>query len=280
MALQWPSNLSVYLCFRPKFNKIYRKTTLIAKTSFSNVYDCVSDTNSDLIVKIQNPFANSISIHNEVRILQNLHDVSNVASLVYAEVGLCTSYLVFEKIHGLPLNKYMKMHPDTNKKVLVNQLLQVYKNIQQKHINHRDIKFDNILIERCDAEPGFKIHIIDFGMSVCQSDLHKCEHNEVAGTYQFQCPEMYRGMYYNGSCDTWSFGVLVYMIFFCKAPYIIKKREIQHCHTFHMIPQQMQVVRSTLAAVKTNIMRDYLLQMFVFNQKKRPLLKDLNILRL
>ena len=47
-----------------------------------------------------------------------------------------------------------------------------------------------------------KITIIDFGLSVYQKDIYLLQHNEFSGTYQYVCPEMYRGIFYNASCDT------------------------------------------------------------------------------
>lgn len=281
---------------RPAFYTFYRKTTLVAKTPFSKVYDCVpvrgviAEANTDtdrhpqveLVVKIQNPLANSNRVRNELRILRHLHDVSDVATLVYAEVRLCACYFVFERIRGQPLHKHLQAHPEINKGWLVNQLLQAYSNIQRKNIVHRDIKFDNILVEYNEGvttHHPFQIRVIDFGLSVYQSDLKRFEHSEVAGTYLFQCPEMYMGLPYNGSCDTWSFGTLVYMIFFGKAPYAVKRREVQQCHTFRMMPAQMQAIGTTLASIKVRALREWLQGILVLDRETRPLLLDVHAYR-
>lgn len=267
--------------FCPKFNTLYRKTTLIAKTSFSKVYKCVptqvnDEHSGEWVVKIQNPLMNDNNVMNELRILRHLQDVSEVVSLVYAEVRLCACYFVFEHIRGLPLNKYMKTYPNTNKIDIVNYLLQAFKNIQRKHIVHRDIKFDNIMVEMVESTScPFRIRIIDFGLSVYQSNLKHFTHNQTVGTYQFQCPEMYMGCSYNGSCDTWSFGVLIYMLFFDKAPYIVKKKELQYCHMFRIIPEQMEEINIKMNRIKINKLRGWLQQMLMLNKQTRPLLLDI-----
>lgn len=259
------------------FHKRFYKTEKIACTPFSSVYGCKSDIESNLVVKIQNPLVNSNSIQNEIRILRHLQDEHHAATLVFAEVRLCTSYIVCERIVGPTLNVYLVQHLEASfqdKILLANQLLHAFQCLQRRHIVHRDIKYDNILIDTPSCAIGEPcVRVIDFGLSVCQPNLRAYAHNEVAGTYAFQCPEMYCGMCYNAGCDTWSLGVLLYRLLVGKAPYTVTRSEVQHCHRFRVLPEGIR--RLTLDGVADAKVRAWLGRMLVVRREERALLGEL-----
>jgi serine/threonine protein kinase len=81
----------------------------------------------------------------------------------------------------------------------------------QKNIIHRDIKIENILLH------DDKIKVADFGF--CQ----KLELNSFAykrlGSPLFMAPEILWQMPYDGRCDIYSLGCLLYNLLYGKNPY-------------------------------------------------------------
>ena len=71
-------------------------------------------------------------------------------------------------------------------------------------IAHRDIKPENIMI----ADYG-EVKLIDFGLSK-RTEPNK-NMKSMAGTPNYVAPEVLNGDY-NAKCDTWSLGVILYML--------------------------------------------------------------------
>jgi len=123
--------------------------------------------------------------------------------------------------------------PDTNGKDLVKRLLktievrslpslpyiahEVGKGLRYLHedcsIVHLDIKPGNIIVSKNGAD-GYKVQIIDFGCAKRYSKGVK-EFVVDGGTHRFSCKELYTGTKIIGpEADIFSFGVLVYMLYF------------------------------------------------------------------
>lgn len=73
-----------------------------------------------------------------------------------------------------------------------------------KHICHRDLNTDNIMIDS-----NNNIKVIDLGLSNCFSDTNPFL-KTACGSPAFAAPEMINGQKYTKSADLWSAGVLLY----------------------------------------------------------------------
>nr|XP_024657678.1 serine/threonine-protein kinase pim-1-like [Maylandia zebra] len=76
--------------------------------------------------------------------------------------------LVMERpVPAVDLDKYIEENggflPEDKAKVILKQLVDAAKHLEDKHIFHRDIKSENILIETGSDVP--RVRIIDFGLS-------------------------------------------------------------------------------------------------------------------
>lgn len=94
---------------------------------------------------------------------------------------------------------------------------QVVEGINYLHLNnfvHRDIKLENILINKKNRE----IKIIDFGFSVCvKADKKLCM---FCGTPSYMAPEIVSKQEYNGKyVDVWALGILLYTMLCGKFPF-------------------------------------------------------------
>ena len=254
-------------CFKPSnFSLLYTKEIMIAKTPFSKLYICKKE-NKEYVLKIQS-IKHRQFILKEISILQHLSNNNYTTHLIYSEWYYFNYFLVFDKIHGITLLDYFKktgtkrINKDNN--TIKHQLLRGFSFIQTKGIIHRDIKPDNIMIDYL-----LKITIIDFGLSVYQKDIYLLQHNEFSGTYQYVCPEMYRGIFYNASCDTWSLGVLLYYLFYNTYPYKVNSKKVKQCIMFKVLPECIKLLNlkdHIVPCIKDMLKIDY-----------RPLIKDLDM---
>ena len=121
-----------------------------------------------------------------------------------------TVYLITEYIDGIELFEYIqkrKKIKEIDACKIFQQIISGIEYLSKIRISHRDIKTENILINK-----NLKIKIIDFGL--CNT-YNKDEFLKTAcGTPGYTAPEMLKGEKYNGvSVDLWSCGiVLFYMI--------------------------------------------------------------------
>lgn len=243
----------------------YRKLKLIKTTPFSKIYLCNSiKHNKNYILKIQSPIKNNNNIKGEIEILKYLKQCNYVVDLIYSEITFFNIYQIFNKIDGVTLGEYLNTSP--NKIELINNILIAFKEIGKYGIIHRDIKFDNIMVEH------HKIIIIDFGLSCYQKELKEFKSNYSAGTYQFMCPEMFAVDYYNANCDTWSLGVLFYFIITNKFPYKIKVKNIEKYRNFRMIPDEIKQFKLDSTIDHFELIKT----MLIIDKNNRPLINELS----
>ena len=102
-------------------------------------------------------------------------------------------------------------------------------------IIHRDLKPNNILLSI-----SGRAKIADFGLSKFQAN-----HNDSfkmtgeTGTYRYMAPEVIMHKSYNASVDVWSFGMVMYFLYYT-VPFIgMNTYEIVHCVTKNMFSLNM-----------------------------------------
>ena len=89
----------------------------------------------------------------------------------------------------------------------------------QKSIVHRDLKLENILLDR-----DKRIRLIDFGFS---KEFTQEKMNEMVGSPAYVAPEIALGKSYNSKVDVWSLGVILYAITVGKLPFNGTSMEMQ-----------------------------------------------------
>lgn len=257
------------LCFnRPSIYKQYTKQERLIKTNNSTIYIIVDKNKKKYILKKQ-LLSNYSIIKNEIKCLTHLHTLTNISKLIKHEYYLYKSYLVLEYIDGITLFNYLDTNPDKKDIIdIIYQLIVVFKVIHQKKVIHRDIKLDNIMIE------NNQIKVIDFGYSLIVKDIDLFTTNEPCGSYPYMCPEMVEYRFYNTKCDTWSLGVLFYVLMTDVFPYSLTKHDVSMYQMFKT-GLKKKTDNINFNKIKNNKIKHMIRRMLVYNTDERVKIIDL-----
>jgi serine/threonine protein kinase len=105
----------------------------------------------------------------------------------------------------------------------LSQLLDGVEYLHQNRIYHRDLKLENILLDK-----DYNIKITDFGLANMCEEGHTLR--TACGTPYYIAPEVCLGQAYHGSeTDIWSCGIIFYMLLTRKMPYENTQNIAQLC---------------------------------------------------
>ncbi|CAG2239223.1 Probable serine/threonine-protein kinase HSL1 [Mytilus edulis] len=106
---------------------------------------------------------------------------------------------------------------------LFKQLLDIVAYLHESEICHRDIKCDNILLDRY-----FNVKLADFGFARTMPSNELLETN--CGSYVYTAPEVMDGNHYDGvTADIWSMGICLYSMLCGRLPYRDEDIDILRC---------------------------------------------------
>ncbi|XP_021895853.1 serine/threonine-protein kinase HT1-like isoform X2 [Carica papaya] len=130
----------------------------------------------------------------------------NVSCIVteYETKGSLKSYLISNRKKKLPFKTVIELALD---------LAQGLNYLHSKKIVHRDIKTENVLLDK-----NLKLKIADFGVARLEA-LNPCEMTGTTGTLGYMAPEVIKNEPYNRKCDVYSFGICLGEIYCCDMPY-------------------------------------------------------------
>ena len=207
-------------------SKKYKILKRLGDGSYGTVYSVVNNQTGiyaamKKIEKLKENEIDDLEIKNEINILKKL-DHPNIVKIYEFYDTLSDFYIVTEYCKKGELYGYIKNYYSENQlAVLFYQVFSGLSYLHEKHILHRDLKLENIMISEIEEdintkEKYFWIKIIDFGTA----KIFKKNKNEkaVVGSSYYIAPEVLKQKY-NEKCDTWSVGVILYMLICGRAPF-------------------------------------------------------------
>lgn len=199
-----------------QLNATYRVSKMLGKGSFAEVR-LANRISDDKLVAIksfrnntQSPQQTSRVIQNEIKILKSI-DHPNIVKLLDIVVSNDFTHLVLDYCDGLNLYEYMhnrgaKPVSESLARRIFVQLLNAVNYLHLNNIYHRDLKLDNIMIDR-----SGKVTIIDFGFAIQVNNTTKI--TSFCGTPFYMAPEIYQMMSYQGhSVDIWALAVILFKL--------------------------------------------------------------------
>ena len=193
------------------YGTVYLAINIITKQNFA----------MKKINKVKENEIDDMEIKNEIDILSKL-DHPNIVKIIEFYSTPKAYYIITDFCScGELYNQLKHEYTENQLAVLFYQVLSGLSYLHSKNIVHRDLKLENILISEIEKDNNtndkyFWVKIIDFGTA----KIFEKNKNEkaVVGSSYYIAPEVLHKNY-NEKCDTWSIGVILYMLIVGKAPF-------------------------------------------------------------
>jgi len=157
-------------------------------------------------------------INAEVRAGQLITKHENIASFIQYNDRSDFHYLIFDFVNGMDLFTYLERlnfspRSDMEARSIITQILSAIKHVHTHGIAHRDVKLENILIER-----NGKAWLIDFGL--CAFVENGKPSRDWCGSDNYLAPEIVRRIPYDAfKVDVFSTGVVLFALLFGVFPF-------------------------------------------------------------
>lgn len=206
--------------------KKYKVLSRLGDGSYGTVYLAVNlmtkaNVAMKKINKVKENEIDEMEIKNEINILKKL-DHPNIVKILEFYSTDKSYYIITDYCScGELYNQIKHQYNENQLAVLFYQLFSGLCYLHTNNIVHRDLKLENILISEIEKDKStnknlFWIKIIDFGTA----KIFEKNKNEkaVVGSSYYIAPEVLHKNY-NEKCDTWSAGVILYMLIVGRAPF-------------------------------------------------------------
>ena len=186
----------------------------------------------------------------EIKVLEKLKHKNIIRLKGYFEDDEML-YLVLEYMPCRDCSKLFKHKLPTKSqtKNMMKQMIKAVAYIHKKGIVHRDIKLENVLVDK-----HFNIKLIDFGLCAIKETEFDLLHDTL-GTLRYTAPELIKGEGYNESVDIWGLGVIFFMLLTGEFPFNGSSKEsifrrIQektlHFSKYGLSKQEISLLKSML----------------------------------
>ncbi len=236
----YPSNLSFCLNDGNQLSMIdtmigtvldgrYRLDKLIGEGGMGDVYRATHvHIDTEFAVKLLKPefVANQTAIKRfqlEAKAAGRIHHPNAVKVTDFGVTPERIVYLVMELVQGKSLRSLMRMSGKFDYLRAVNIVRQVCAAVDAAHrggVIHRDLKPDNILIEK--VQEFERVKVLDFGIAKLKetkTDAFLTQAGTIIGTPQYMSPEQCQGKPLGPGSDIYSIGILLYEMLTGEVPF-------------------------------------------------------------
>lgn len=161
------------------------------------------------------------------------------------------NYIVMEYVEGVTLKEYIKAHSPIDWQQAVKMAMGIADALSEahkKHIIHRDIKPQNIIV----TTDG-NVKVTDFGIARMSSGATISVDGDVLGSVHYLSPEQARGGYVDERSDIYSLGVVIYEMLTGKVPFDgdtpvavamkqIEQPPVNPCEIVNDIPENVSAI--------------------------------------
>ncbi|QNQ80272.1 Stk1 family PASTA domain-containing Ser/Thr kinase [Lactobacillus sp. PV034] len=141
----------------------------------------------------------------------------NIVSILDVGIDHNRQYIVMEYVDGPDLEQYIqKNNPIPLQKVIriMDQILAAMTLAHKHHVIHRDLKPQNILMDK-----NGNIKIVDFGIAVALNQSTMSQTNTAIGSVHYMSPEQARGSRATMQSDIYSLGIILYELLMGQVPF-------------------------------------------------------------
>ena len=207
-------------------NQKYKIISKLGDGSYGIVYLAVNIITKQNVAmkkinKVKENEIDDMEIKNEIEILKKL-DHPNIVKIIEFFSTPKAYYIITDFCGcGELYNQIKHQYTEGQLAVLFYQVLSGSHHLHTKNIVHRDLKLENILISEIEKdnntnEKYFWVKIIDFGTAKI-FEKNKNEKAVVGSSYYIAPEVLHKNS--NEKCDTWSVGVILYMLIVGRAPF-------------------------------------------------------------
>ena len=191
---------------------------LLGQGSFGNIFLAKRSDQSYIAVKMCD-LNHKKYIENEIKYHELIGIHKNIVQFICCFESDKHIMFGIEYVNGCDLFEYLIDYTKKNRckgisedisKVIFIQLLDGIEFIHSNNICHRDLKLENILIDK-----DLNIKICDFGHSTSTDKLL----DDLIGTPEYCAPELITGSYDGCLADLWSLGIILYILLAGKYPF-------------------------------------------------------------
>ncbi|KAJ7963402.1 Kinase family protein [Quillaja saponaria] len=159
----------------------------------------------------------SENLSREISILSTINH-PNIIRLFEAIETEDSIYLVLEYCNGGDLAAYIHRHgkvSETTARHFMRQLAAGLQVLQEKHLIHRDLKPQNLLLEATEEIPLLKIGDFGFARSLTPQGFA----DTLCGSPLYMAPEIIQNQKYDAKADLWSVGAVLFQLVSGRPPF-------------------------------------------------------------